>query len=108
MIPSTGSLQPRLSSSTVSMSQMLFVSIPKQLSTGHLLFSILGRKIFLIFLLCVAGRGRHAPYLEGAGMGLQAHIWRLKQGTKCSWLKKKGWAANAVRVDDENCLGSKI
>ena len=34
MIPSTGSLQPRLSSSTVSMSQMLLVSIPKQLSTG--------------------------------------------------------------------------
>ena len=58
--------------------------------------------------VCVAGRGHHAPYLEGAGMGLQAHIWRLKQGTKCSWLKKKGWAANAVRVDDENCLGSKI
>ena len=91
MIPSTGSLQPRLSSSTVSMSQMLFVSI--QSSSQQ---------------VCVAGRGRHAPYLEGAGMGLQAHIWRLKQGTKCSWLKKKGWAANAVRVDDENCLGSKI
>ena len=35
------------------------------------------------------GRGHHAPYLEGTGLGLQAHIWRLKQGTRCSWFKKK-------------------
>ena len=51
-------------------------------------------------------QGHHAPYLKGTGLGLQAHIWRLKQGTRCSWFKKKDWAANAVRVDDDNCFVS--